>query len=576
MRFSQLFGKTTKTLPADAKIASHKLLYKGGFIRRISTGRWAFLPLGMRVWEKVYKVIDEEMKAIGCQKVVVPTLHPIEIWQATNRDKAFGEEMLVVSDHHGATFAIGATAEGVMLELVKMFHPSYEDLPILIYQFSQKFRDDKRPRGGIMRVREFMMKDAYSFAASEKQALEVYWKFYEAYLRIAKKLDLPVIPVEADSGAIGGSLSHEFQVESPDGDQTFFVCDNCDYAANIEKAEFERVPINPQEKMEPFRIIPQPEWVCTMEDNVKHYKEPLWRYLKNVVYKDEEGRIIIASLRGDQNVCETKLKRVLKVESLTPASEADLAKIGTKPGYVHSWGIKGVTYVGDLGLPMVRNYIGGQKEKTTDSINVNYGRDFSYKILADIAEAKDGDLCARCKKGRLRQKTGFEWGHCFKLDFVYSKPQNGYFTDKSGKQKLFWMGSYGIGIERTMACLVETHHDKKGIIWPEVVAPFQVHLINLKSQIPNPKSQINSKSQFQNSKNFADKIYEKLVRAGVEVLYDDREEVSAGEKFADADLIGCPVRLVVSEKTGEKIEWKKREKKEVKLFSLEELINLLQ
>ena len=573
MRFSQLFGKTTKTLPADAKIASHKLLYKGGFIRRISTGRWAFLPLGMRVWEKIYKVIDEEMRSIGCQKVVVPTLHPIEIWQATNRDKAFGEEMLVVSDHHGATFAIGATAEGVMLELVKMFRPSYKDLPILIYQFSQKFRDDKRPRGGIMRVREFMMKDAYSFAASEKQALEVYWKFYEAYLRIAKKLDLPVIPVEADSGAIGGSLSHEFQVESPDGDQTFFVCDNCGYAANIEKAEFERVPINPQEEIKPFKIIPQPEWVLTMEDNVKHYKEPLWRYLKNVVYKDEKGNIYIASLRGDQNVSETKLKRVLGVSTLLPADDQDLAKIGTKHGYVHSWGIKGVTYVGDLGLPMVRNYIGGQKEKTTDSINVNYGRDFSYKILADIAEAKDGDLCVRCKKGHLRQKTGFEWGHCFKLDFVYSKPQNGYFIDKKGKQKLLCMGSYGIGIERTMACLVETHHDKRGIIWPEVVAPFQVHLINLnaKSKMQNAKS----KFKIKNSRDFCDKVYEGLVRAGVEVLYDDREEVSAGEKFADADLIGCPIRLVISEKTGDKIEWKERGEVKTKLLSLEELINSL-
>jgi len=574
MRFSQLFGKTTKTSPADAKIASHKLLYKGGFIRRISTGRWAFLPLGLRVWEKIYKVIDEEMKAIGCQKLVVPTLHPIEIWQATNRDKAFGEEMLVVSDHHGATFAIGATAEGVMLELVKMFHPSYKDLPILIYQFSQKFRDDKRPRGGIMRVREFMMKDAYSFAASEKQALEVYWKFYEAYLRIAKKLDLPVIPVEADSGAIGGSFSHEFQIESPDGDQTFFVCDNCGYAANVEKAEFERVPINPQEKIKSFRIIPQPEWVCTMEDNVRHYKEPLWRYLKNVVYKDRKGKIYIASLRGDQNVSETKLKRVLGVSTLLPADEKDLAKIGTKPGYVHSWGIKGVTYIGDLGLPMVRNYIGGKKEKTTDSVNVNYGRDFSYKILADIAEAKDGDLCARCKKGHLRQKTGFEWGHCFKLDFVYSKPQNGYFIDKKGKQKLLWMGSYGIGIERTMACLVEIHHDKKGIIWPEAVAPFKAHLINLKSKIQSASRR--TKSKIKNSKDFADTVYKELVKAGVEVFYDDRENISAGEKFADADLIGCPVRLVVSEKTGEKIEWKERNKNKTRLLSLEELIGLLQ
>jgi len=239
-----------------------------------------------------------------------------------------------------------------------------------------------------------------------------------------------------------------------------------------------------------------------------------------------------------------------------------LAKIGTKPGYVHSWGIKGVTYVGDLGLPMVRNYIGGQKEKTTDSINVNYGRDFSYKILADIAEAKDGDLCARCKKGHLRQKTGFEWGHCFKLDLVYSKPQNGYFTDKKGKQKLLWMGSYGIGIERTMACLVETHHDKRGIIWPKSVTPFAAHLILIRnSQLAIRK--------------FANEVYEELVRAGVEVLYDDREETSAGEKFADADLIGCPVRLVVSEKTGEKIEWKERGKKEIKLLSLEELISKL-
>ncbi|MGB9706733.1 MAG: proline--tRNA ligase, partial [Microgenomates group bacterium] len=388
-------------------------------------------------------------------------------------------------------------------------------------------------------------------------------KFYNAYLKIAKRLDLPVIPVEADTGAIGGKLSHEFQIESPDGDQTFFVCDKCGYAANIEKAEFARVPINPQEKIEPFRIIPQPEWVCTMEDNVRHYKEPLWRYLKNVVYKDERGRIIIASLRGDQNVNETKLKRVLKIETLTPADEKDLERLGTKPGYVHSWGIKGVTFVGDLGLPMVKNYIGGQKEKTTDSINVNYGRDFSYKILADIAEAKDGDLCARCKKGRLRQKTGFEWGHCFKLDFVYSKPQEGYFTDKSGKQKLLWMGSYGIGIERTMACIVETHHDRRGIIWPKVVAPFAAHLI----EITNATNKQISK--------YANKVYEELLKAGIEVLFDDREDVSAGEKFADADLIGIPVRLVISEKTRDKIEWKERSKKKTELLKLEEVVKRL-
>jgi len=562
MRYSQLFGKTARSIPADAQLVSHKLLFKAGFIRRFSTGRWGFLPLGMRVWEKIYKIIDEEMKAIGCQKLVVPTLHPIEIWRATNRDQAFGEEMLVVDDHHGARFAIGATAEGMMVELVKMFTPSYKDLPILIYQFSQKFRDDKRPRGGIMRVREFMMKDAYSFCATEKQAFEVYQKFYDAYLKIAKRLELPVVPVEADSGAIGGSLSHEFQLESPFGDQTYFICDNCGYAANIEKAEFERLPINLDEETKPFQVINQPEWVCTMEDNIKHYGQPLWRYLKNVVYKDEKGKIIIASLRGDQNVNEVKLKRVLEVDLLLPATEEDLKKIGTKPGYVHSWGIKGVTFVGDLGLPMVKNYIGGGKEETTDTINVNYGRDFKYKILADIAEAKDGDTCAKCKKGKLRKKTGFEWGHCFKIDLFYTKPQKGFYTSKDGKQRLLWMGSYGIGIERSMACIAEVHHDQKGLIWPKAVAPYQVHLILIDHEGLAVKD-------------FANQVYEGLRQAGEEVLFDDRENVSAGVKLADADLIGIPIRLIISDKTKNKIEWKERDSSKTELLTLKEVLTRL-
>jgi len=562
MRYSQLFGKTVKSVPSDARLVSHKLLFKGGFIRQFSTGRWSLLPLGMRVWEKIYKIIDEEMKAIGCQKLVVPTLHPIEIWKATNRDQAFGEEMLVVDDHHGARFAIGATAEGMMVELVKMFAPSYKDLPILIYQFSQKFRDDKRPRGGIMRVREFMMKDAYSFCATERQAFEVYQKFYNAYLKIAKRLELPVIPVEADSGAIGGSLSHEFQLESPYGDNIYFVCDNCGYAANIEKAEFERLPINLDEEIKPFQIISQPEWVKTMEDNFKHYGQPLWRYLKNVVFKDNKGRIFIASLRGDQNVNEIKLKKVLGVDSLQPVTKEDLEKIGTKPGYVHSWGIKGVTFVGDLGLLMVRNYIGGHKEETTDSINVNYGRDFEYKILADIVDANEGDICAKCKKGRLHKKTGFEWGHCFKQDHFYTGPQKGYYTDKNGKTKPLWMGAYGIGLERTMACIAEVHHDQKGIIWPKAVAPFQVHLILIDHEGLAVKD-------------FANQVYENLQQAGKEVLFDDREDVSAGVKFADADLIGIPVRLIVSEKTKNKIEWKERNSSQTKLFSLPEILTRL-
>ncbi|MBM3208949.1 proline--tRNA ligase, partial [Candidatus Shapirobacteria bacterium] len=449
--------------------------------------------------------------------------------------------------------------EGMMVELVKMFSPSYKDLPILIYQFSQKFRDDKRPRGGIMRVREFMMKDAYSFCETEKQALQTYQKFYDAYLRIAEKLDLKVIPVLADSGAIGGSLSHEFQMESPYGDQNYFVCDHCGYAANIERAEFERVDLNAKEELRPFKIIKQPRWVCTMDDNVKHYSQPLWRYLKNVVYKDEKGRIIIGSIRGDQNINEVKLKKAAGAITLTPAEERDLEKLGTKTGYVHSWGVKGTIFIGDLGLKSVRNFIGGQKEDETDSIDVNYDRDFKYDILGDIVDAQDDDLCASCKKGKLRKKIGFEWGHCFKQDDFYTKPQQAYFTAKSGQQKLLWMGAYGIGIERSMACIVEGHCDQKGIIWPTALAPCQAHLITIE-----PFSNLAIKKR-------GEEIYRALEKAGVEILYDDREDVSAGEKFADADLIGIPVRLVISEKTKNLIEWKRRDQDEKELIGLEEI-----
>ena len=559
MRYSKLFGKTSKTAPGDAVAISHKLLCQGGFIRRFSTGRWGFLPLGMRVWGKIYRIIQDEMDSIGCQQLVVPALHPLEVWKKTNRDEAFGEEMMVIDDHYGNTFVMGATAEGMMVELVKMFSPSYRDLPWEIYQFSSKFRDDKRPRGGLLRVREFMMKDAYSFCSSEKQLMKSYQKYYKAYFEIARKLELPVVPVEADSGAIGGSLSHEFLVEGEFGDQTYFVCDKCGYAANIEKCEFQREALNPGEKTKPFKIIDQPQWVCTMEDNLKYYKEPLWRYLKNVVYKDKKGKIYIASIRGDQDVNEIKLKRALGVDSLEPATENDLKKIKTKPGYVHSWGIKGVTYVGDLGLPLVKNYIGGQKEEKTDSINVNYERDFKYEKLADIVDAKGEDKCLNCK-GKLKQKRGIEWGHVFKIDRFYAKPQEGYFVDKDGKSKPFWMGSYGIGIGRSMATIVETHYDKNGILWPESVAPFKYYLIGLDLHDKQVKKR-------------AERVYQNLQSKRVEVLYDDREDVSAGEKFADADLIGIPYRLVVSKKTKGKIEIKKRKQKKIQLTTFNQLLS---
>jgi len=563
VRYSRLFGKTVRRAPRDAASVSERLLYEGGFIRRFSAGRYAFLPLGFRVWQKISEVIDEEMRKIGCQRLAVPILHPIEVWQATNRDKAFGDLMLVVSDHHGATFAIGATAEGMMVELVKKFRPSYRDLPIVVYQFSQKFRDEKRPRGGLLRTREFMMKDAYSFCRTEEESLEIYQRFYDAYIRIAERLDLEAVPVEADSGAIGGTHNHEFIVLSEAGESKIFICDKCGYAASEERAEFERVDLTPNEEEKPFEIIEQPEWVTTMEDNQKHYGKPLYKYLKNVVYRTSRGEIVIASVRGDQEVSEAKLRRVLGVGALEPADEKDLEEIGTKPGYVHSWGIEGVRFVGDLGLTKVKNFIGGQKTKTTDSINVNYGRDFKCEILADIVKAKDGDPCLRCRGGRLRERRGIEYGHCFKQDHFYTGPQKGYFVDEDGQEKPLWMGAYGIGIGRAMATVVETHHDEKGIIWPRSIAPFEVHLLSINMEDSGVVQR-------------AEELYQKLNEKGFEVLYDDRDE-SAGVKFADADLIGIPWRVVVSRHSLDKggLEVKERSKKETKVVTSEKLLRCL-
>jgi len=562
MRYSRLFGKTQKTVPSDAALSSHKLLYQAGFIRRFSTGRWSFLPLGMKVWQKIFSIIEKEMDAIDAQRLVVPSLHPIEIWKVTNRDQAFGEEMLLVKDHYGQTFALGATAEGMMAELVKMFSPSYKDLPLEIYQFSSKFRDDKRPRGALLRVREFMMKDAYSFCSNEKQFEKSYQKFYNSYLKLAKTFNLKATPVLADSGAIGGSVSHEFMVETEKGDNSYFVCSHCKKAWNQEKCPTHKPYLSNQgEKEKPFKIIDQPKWVMTMEDNVRHYEEPLWRYLKNVVYKGSDGKLYIASLRGDQDINETKLTRYLGLHSLEPATEKDLGKLGTKHGYVHSWGQKGVTYIGDLGLTKVKNFIGGQKENKTDSTNVNYGRDFEYKHLSDIVEAKDGDICADCKKGKLKEKKGIEWGHTFNIGHFYSKPQKCNFTNKSGQEKPLWMGSYGIGIGRCLALIVEKHHDDKGIIWPKNVTPYHVHLLGLDLGQEKVKKS-------------AESLYKKLKSAGVDVLYDDRPDTTAGEKFADADLIGIPIRLLVSKRSLEKggIEYKLRSEKDSQILSPDRIL----
>ncbi len=564
MKYSKLFGKATKNKFKQASATSHQLLLQAGYIRQLSAGRFTLLPLGLKVNKKIEAIIRKEIDKIGAQELIVPTLHPIELWQQANRDKKFGASMMRVTDRNNAEFTLGATAEVIMLDLVKQFTPTYKDLPVNIYQFSQKFRDEARATGGLLRVREFIMKDGYSFHKNEKSLLKTYQKYWQAYLNIFNKFKLDTLVVESDNGAIGGSISHEFMVETPVGEDFVVKCDKCDYAANLETAQFLRQEINLKDAIKPFEIISQPEWVETMEDNVKHYKLPKTRFLKNVVYKDSDGTIVVGVIRGDLSVSKAKLAKVYGAKGdLEPATDKDLESIGTKYGWVHCWGHKAV-YVGDLSLKTVRNFIGGLKEKDTDSTNVNYDRDFKCQMFGDIAEAQSDSTCAKCKQGRLKLLKCVEVGNIFNIGYTYSQAMDGFFIDKSGKPKHLYMGSYGIGLGRAMATIVEKHHDKNGIVWPKSVTPYMVHLIGL---------DLHEKLVLEK----ADSLYRHLKKKHISVLYDNRLEDSAGSKFADADLIGIPVRIVISKKSTEKggFEYKVRSEKQFKILDLKSIVDTI-
>jgi prolyl-tRNA synthetase len=572
MKYSQLFGKTIKGEVGDSKFPSHTLLTRGGFIAESTAGRYFFLPLGWRVHDKIKAIIKDEMDKAGAQEMITPILHPLELWQETNRTNTAGFELTTLADRRGAEFALGGTAEEMMVDVVRKQSLSYRDLPFTIYQFSTKFRDELRARGGLLRVREFVMKDGYSFSQNEADFKIEYDKMAAVYSQIFSRMGLETSKVEADNGYIGGEYCHEYQVTHPDGEGTFFTATEGEYCAHEDVAQMALQPINPDEAVKPMETIEQPEWVKTMADNEKHYGKDARYFLKNVCYRSTEGDIVIAVIRGDLDVNKTKLEHVLNlVGQLEDATEEDLASIGTQRGHVHSWGHAFVTprpakteqrdcrviYVADNSLKTVTNFIGGQKETTTDTINVNCGRDFSHEIEADIALAVDG-APAPNNQGTLTAHHGIEVGNIFQLGFHYTNlMKNANFIGEDGKPHPYYMGCYGIGLGRTMAAVVELHHDEKGIIWPESIAPYQVHLISLPGREED-----------------AAKLYQELIDRNVEVLWDDRP-VSPGNKFADADLIGCPIRLLLSQKTGEQIEWKLRAEKESELVSHEELIKRL-
>jgi prolyl-tRNA synthetase len=569
MRLSKLFGKTSKTEGVEYKIPSHRLLVQAGFIRESTAGRYYLLPLGLKVHDKIIEVVRKHMNNAGSQELVMPVLHPLELWKETNRTTTTGFELMKIEDRRGAEFALGGTAEEMAVDLVRKFNVSYKDLPFNIYQFSMKFRDEMRARGGLLRVREFVMKDAYSFS-TEAQFKEIYQQMWDAYSAIFEELGLHTDVVAADNGYIGGEYCHEFVSESEQGESRYFVDKASGYAAHEDVAVFQVEDKNIDEPLRELEEVAA-ERGKTMEEGVKLHNLPLWQQTKDVLYFDEATkRYILAVIRGDFDVNETKLMQAADAWDLRAATEQEVIDdLASFPGFISPVDMtkKGkktghkVVIVADKSLRTVRNMYGGANKKHRDLLNINIDRDFKPDIEADIALAQPGMKSP--EGGELLEKRGIEVGNIFQLGYHYSNlMQSAEFTDEKGHRQKYYMGCYGIGIGRTMAAIVEAHHDDKGIIWPDNIAPYKMYLARL-GNAPEVVS-------------VADELYKRLTEAGSTVLYDDRDS-RPGEKFADADLIGLPYRLVVSAKTVEsgKHELKKRTQTEAQFLSPDEIIQTL-
>jgi prolyl-tRNA synthetase len=536
MRFSNMFGRTIREVPSDADLVSHQLSVRAGLIRQLAAGIYSYLPLGWRVLRNIERILREEMDAIGGQELSMPVVHPAEIWRATGRydAPAPGPALLRFKDRTGHDMVLAMTHEESVTDLAKSEISSYRQLPLMVYQIQTKYRDEPRPRGGLIRAREFIMKDGYSFHADVASLDAYYPSVYQAYLNIFDRCGVASIPVEADSGIMGGSGSHEFMVASEAGEDTLIVCPQCHYAANAEAAEFVKGQGVPGAEL-PLEKVATPG-TTTIEQVANLLGVRTHQTLKAVFYSTPQGKVVFAVIRGDLDVNATKLSNRVGGVELHPSTAEELSAAGIVPGYASPIGLKGVQVIADDSVNTGNNFVVGANQIGYHYRNANYPRDFVADQVADIALARDGDRCARCS-GVLQTTRGIEAGHVFKLGTKYSEAVGATFLDRDGTAKPLIMGCYGIGAGRLLACIIEQHHDDKGIIWPVSVAPCQVHIVSLGTNKPEVVEA-------------ADALYERLKARGYSVLYDDREE-SAGVKFNDADLIGIPVRVAVSKRTME-------------------------
>ena len=533
MKASQLYAPTLRESPAEAELISHKLMFRAGLIRKAAGGLYSYLPLGWRVIKKISQIIREEMDAEGGQEIMMPILQPSEIWQESGRWQVYGDEMMRMRDRHGREFCLGPTHEEMITSLVRAELRSYKQLPQLIYQIQNKYRDEIRPRFGLMRSREFIMKDLYSFDKDESGLDESYKKMFDAYTRIFTRCGLEFRPVEADSGAIGGSNSHEFTVLAQSGESSIAFCTNCDFAASDEKAEL-KIIIAPAEDEKPIEKVETPD-AHTIELVKNFLQVPIEKTIKAVAFQDDDGKLILAFVRGDHEANEIKILNASGAMHLHMAEESAIVAAGGSPGFMSPIGLKdGTTVIVDQTVMEMHNAVAGANEKNFHFINVNPKRDFKNVIVADIRKVQAGDPCPHCGH-ELKMTRGIEVGQVFKLGTKYSKAMNATFLDENGKAKFFQMGCYGIGVGRTMAAAIEQNNDEHGIIFPRNIAPFEVVVCP-----------INSKDQSQLE--FAEKIYEELKNSGIDALLDDRPE-RAGVKFKDCDLIGYPIRITISPKS---------------------------
>lgn len=552
MRFSQMFSPTLRETPAEAEIISHKLLVRAGFIRKSSAGIYSYLPMGQRVLKKIENIVRQEMDGAGSQEIMMPILQPAELWLESGRWYVYGGELMRLKDRHDRDFCLGPTHEELITALVRDELNSWRQLPLRLYQIQNKYRDERRPRFGLMRGREFVMKDLYSFDRDEAGLDQSYQEMFDAYVRVFSRCGLDFRSVEADSGAIGGSFTHEFMVLAESGEAEIIYCSECSYAADGEIASAQVPSAQIAEEGEMMLVAtPGQE---TIQEVAAYLQIPESSLIKTLFY-EADGKIVCVLLRGDRSLNEIKLKNALNCLELDMAENQDVLKItGCQPGYVSPIGLTGnIPVYADDEVRMMVNGVAGANQKDYHFKNVKPGRDFKIDVTGDFRQVQPGDACPKCGK-KLKSARGIEAGQVFKLGTKYSEKMNLYYTDENGEKKLVVMGCYGIGVSRTLAAAVEQNYDKDGIIWPISIAPYHVVVVPTATD-----GEI-----FQAAMD----LYQKLQAAGVETVIDDRDE-RAGVKFKDADLIGYPIRITVGKKWTEagQFELKQRREKEAELLA---------